>query len=51
MSNEYSNLQRHITERAQSLLKQAQVYEEMNRTKVLQSIIEDATKEIDRVNI
>lgn len=48
MSNEYSNLQRHITERAQNLLKQAQSYEELNRAKVLQTIIEDANKEIDR---
>lgn len=47
MSNEHANLQKHISERAQLLLKQAHAYEEVNRTRVLQRIVEDASKEID----
>jgi hypothetical protein len=49
LANEYANLQRHISERALNVLKQAQTFEEMNRTKVLQGIVDEASKEIDRV--
>jgi len=48
LANEYANLQRHISERALNVLKQAQTFEEMNRTKVLQGIVDEASKEIDR---
>jgi len=48
LANEHQNLQRHITERAVNVLKQAQTFEEMNRTKVLQNIVDEASKEIDR---
>jgi len=48
MSNEYSNLQRHINDRALDILKQAKSYEELNRNRILSNIVEEAVKEIDR---
>jgi hypothetical protein len=48
LSNEYLNLQRHIVDRSISLLKQAQVYEELNKSSYIQNILNEATAEVDR---
>jgi len=48
MANEYTNLQKHLNDRAVDLLKQAKTYEELNRNKILTNIVEEAGKEIDR---
>jgi len=50
MANEYSNLQKHISERATNLLAQAKSFEEMNRNKILSGIVEGANAELDRVS-
>ena len=49
MANEHLNLQRHITDRTLSILKQVEVYEENNKQRYLQGIIERASAEIDNV--
>jgi len=48
MANEYTNLQKHINERAQNLLSQAKSFEEMNRNKIITGIVEGANAELDR---
>eukprot|EP01016_Furgasonia_blochmanni_P020168 TRINITY_DN224_c0_g1_i14.p3 TRINITY_DN224_c0_g1~~TRINITY_DN224_c0_g1_i14.p3 ORF type:complete len:239 (-),score=112.71 TRINITY_DN224_c0_g1_i14:360-1076(-) len=48
LANEHLNLQRHIADRALSILKQAQTYEELNKSKYIQTILDDATQEIDK---
>jgi len=48
MAQEYTILQKHISDRAVDLLKQAKTLEDLNRNKILTNIIEDASKEIDR---
>lgn len=48
IANEQLNLQRHIVDRTLSILKQAQVYEEINRQNFLKNILEQAANEIDK---
>jgi len=48
LANEYQNLQRHINDRANDILKQAKALEEINRNRILSSIVEGATAEIDK---
>jgi hypothetical protein len=48
MANEYTNLQKHISERATNILTQAKSFEEMNRNKILSGIVEGANAELDR---
>jgi len=48
MANEYTNLQKHISDRAQNVLTQAKSFEEMNRNKILHGIVEGANAELDR---
>lgn len=48
LANEHLNLQRHITERTLNILKQVEVYEENNKQRYLQGIIQRASSEIDR---
>jgi hypothetical protein len=47
LANEYQNLQRHINDRAHDILKNAKAMEEINRNRILGSIVEGATAEID----
>jgi len=49
LSNEYLNLQKHIVDRSLNLLKQAQTYEELNKSSYIQNILNEAAAEIDRV--
>jgi len=48
LANEYINLQRHIADRAVNILKQAQMFEDINKNRYLQNIIVEATAEIDK---
>lgn len=48
MANEYTNLQKHIHDRAQNLLIQAKTFEDLNKNRILSGIIEGANAEIDR---
>eukprot|EP00331_Platyophrya_macrostoma_P008522 CAMPEP_0176430664 /NCGR_PEP_ID=MMETSP0127-20121128/14378_1 /TAXON_ID=938130 /ORGANISM="Platyophrya macrostoma, Strain WH" /LENGTH=383 /DNA_ID=CAMNT_0017812577 /DNA_START=37 /DNA_END=1188 /DNA_ORIENTATION=+ len=48
LANEYINLQRHIADRAVNILKQAQMFEDINKNRFLQNIITEATAEIDK---
>lgn len=48
LANEYINLQRHITDRAVNILKQAQAYEEINKNRYVQGMIDEASAEVDK---
>jgi hypothetical protein len=48
MANEYTNLQKHINERAQNILTQAKSFEDLNRNRIITGIVEGANAEIDR---
>lgn len=48
MANEYTNLQKHIHDRAQNILVQAKAFENMNKNRIMSGIIEGATAEIDK---
>ena len=51
MANEYANLQKHLHDRALNLLRNAEQYEKLNKNKILQEIMNNATTELDRVYI
>lgn len=48
MANEYANLQKHLHDRALNLLRNAEQYEKLNKNKILQEIMNNATTELDR---
>jgi len=48
LANEYINLQKHIAERAVGILKQVQQYEDINKNKFVQNMIDEASAEVDK---
>ena len=49
LANEYLNLRKHVSERTLNILKQVKVYENANQQKLYQGLVEEASKEIDKV--
>jgi len=49
LTNEYLNLQKHVVDRSLNLLKQAQVYEDLNKSNYIQNIMNDAAAAVDKV--
>ena len=50
LANEFLNLKKHISERTVNILNQVKTFENANKQKLYMGLINEASKEIDRVN-